>query len=64
MLRDLKPGWIGPYGPITKAHLQSYMPPAGDETAILLIGSPKEVGYLNPILQDLGYTNVMQPIES
>jgi hypothetical protein len=41
MLREFKNGWVGPFGPISKTHLTSFMPPAGEDTAIILIAGPK-----------------------
>lgn len=30
MLREPKPGWIGPFGKVNKSHIKSYMPPPSD----------------------------------
>ena len=38
MLREMKAGWVGPFGPITKQHIVSYMPPSGPDTVIIIIG--------------------------
>lgn len=62
MLKEFKNGWIGPFGPISKTHLTSFMPPAGDDTAIILIAGPAEVKHLSTLLQELGHKNIMLPI--
>ena len=62
MLREFKNGWVGPFGPISKTHLTSYMPPGGDDTAIILIAGPKEVKHLSTLLEELGHKNIMLPI--
>jgi hypothetical protein len=50
MLKDFKNGWVGPFGPISKTHLTSFMPPAGEDTAIILIAGPAEVKHLSTLL--------------
>lgn len=62
MLRGLKEGWVGPFGAITAHHIQSFMPPPGPDTAIMLVGGPSDINHLKPILSNLGYDNVMLPI--
>jgi len=47
MLRKAMQGWIGPYGNITKAHIESYMPPVDPKTALMLIGGPNDVNPLH-----------------
>ena len=37
MLKENKPGWLGPFGKITKTHIESYMPPPGDQTAMIVM---------------------------
>ena len=62
MFRRPAEGWIGPYGNITKAHIESFMPVVGEDTALQLFGGPKDVDGLYETLQELGYKNVMYPI--
>jgi hypothetical protein len=64
MLRQLKPGWVGPFGLITAQHILSFMPPASPDTALILIGGPADINHLTPLLNDLKYENIMFPIQS
>ena len=43
MLREGREGWIGPYGRLSAAHLRSFMPAAGEETALVVLGGGREV---------------------
>ena len=64
MLRQLKPGWLGPFGSVTVQQIQSFMPPPGPDTAIMLISGPADIDHLTPILSGLKYENVMRPVDS
>lgn len=43
MLKENKPGWIGPFGNLNSSHIKAYMPPPSDETALMLLGSSSEL---------------------
>jgi hypothetical protein len=55
MIRELRPGWVGPFGTITKQHILSFMPPPSPETALILVGGPGDIDPLKLILSDLQY---------
>lgn len=61
MLRENKPGWIGPFGKLTKSHMLDFMPPPGDDTALLLISNSTEYKQLQPLLDEMNYSNFMAP---
>lgn len=43
MLREPKAGWIGPFGKVGSSSIKSYMPPPGEDTALVIMGGPEEL---------------------
>jgi hypothetical protein len=43
MLRESREGWIGPFGKLNSVHFRSFMPPAGEDTALMLFGGSREI---------------------
>jgi len=39
MLKENKPGWIGPFGSLNSSYIKAYMPPPNSETALILCGT-------------------------
>ena len=63
MLREMKAGWVGPFGPVTSQHIASFMPPAGPDTVIILIGnSTEDISRLVPMLEELKHSNILLPV--
>ena len=58
-MKENKPGWVGPYGNITKAQIESYMPPPGDETAMIVMAGTKENNVIRGYLDELGYKHIV-----
>jgi hypothetical protein len=63
MLKEPAPGWIGPFGRLNQTHIRSFMPPPQDDTALMMLGSSKEVGHMKPILEEMGYEHFMFPYQ-
>lgn len=63
MLKEPVGGWIGPFGKLNKNHIESYMPPPQDNTALILLGGEKEVGHIRPVLQEMGYKHLVFPFQ-
>jgi hypothetical protein len=60
-LNKFEKGWVGPYGKLTEDHIRDYMPPANDDTNIILSGSKSQLNEITPILNEIGYRQIVLP---
>jgi NAD(P)H-flavin reductase len=60
MLESARPGWIGPYGQPNASHLSAFLPPPGEDTALMLLGGA-QIAPVLPILEELGYQHILKP---
>ncbi len=60
-LSKFEKGWVGQYGKISQDHIRDYMPPAGDETNLILSGNKSQLDELTPILNYIGYKQIVLP---